>query len=110
AVVQEYDYRGLLYDAPDAGLSEMMRAGVAAAFAQPAIGASLLRHAHAAGFATTELATDLPRWPDFAWSAAAGRWRELLARLVEEGAVTEGRARGWGGDMRDPHDEGRGAR
>ncbi len=109
AVVQEYDYRGLLYDAPDAGLSERMRAGVTAAFAQPAIGASLLRHAHAAGFAALDLATDLPRWPDFEWSAAAGRWRELLARLVEEGAASEARAEAWWEHMRTAYDGGRGA-
>ena len=109
AVVQEYDYRALLYDAPDAELCEMLRAGVAAAFAQPEIGASLLRHAHAAGFATLELATDLPRWPDFEWSAAAGRWRELLARLVEEGTVTEARAETWWRYMRTTFEEGRGA-
>jgi len=109
AVVQEYDYRALLYDAPDAELSELMRAGVCAAFAQPEIGASLLRHAHAAGFAALELATDLPRWTDFEWSAAAGRWRELLARFVDEGTVTEARAEAWWRHMQTSFNEGHGA-
>ena len=55
------------------------------------------------------MATDLPRWPDFEWSAAAGRWRELLARLVEEGAATEARAEAWWEHMRTAFDGGRGA-
>jgi hypothetical protein len=100
-VVQEYDYRCLIYDAPDAALSRMMSDGIARAMLQPEVGAALARHARATGHRVTEVVAELTRMPDFTLASVAFRWREPLAALVDEGTVTEARAEAWWTHMRE---------
>jgi SAM-dependent methyltransferase len=106
-VAQEYDYRGFLYEYNDPELSEAIRARFASQFAQPGIGTNLLRYATAAGFSDVELDAGLMPFPNFEWAAAAFRWREYLAELVDTGMATEARAQAWWSGMGATFEEGR---
>ncbi|WP_270936936.1 methyltransferase domain-containing protein [Falsiroseomonas oryzae] len=101
AVLQEYDYRTLVFDAPDREVSEMVAAEFRNALRHLVIGLELPRLCRTLGFSRVEVVPGLLPMPSFAWTSEAGRWREHLAALVDGGRLDEARAAAWWRSMQE---------
>jgi ubiquinone/menaquinone biosynthesis C-methylase UbiE len=96
----ETAHHGTTFDSPDREVSDLIAATNRASLRNPDVGPALPRLLREAGFAGSELYPELFRLKGFEMAAVGFRWREILARFVEEGRITEERAGAWLEGMR----------
>jgi SAM-dependent methyltransferase len=107
AVVQEYEYRGMLLDTADPGVWDIVRGRFDAAIRNRNVAVTMARLAQEAGFSQVESRPELVGIPGFDLMAAALRVQASLAASVEAGELTEARAQAWWEEQRATHAAGR---